>query len=40
MKTYMTPEIELTVLPAMHTVELTTSWPWDGMDEDETEIIG
>ena len=38
MKPYTTPEIELTALAAMHTVELATSWPWG--DDDETEIIG
>ena len=38
MKTYSTPEIELVVTAAMHTVELATSWPWG--DDDETEIIG
>lgn len=40
MKAYSTPEIEVVVTAAMQTVELATSWPWDGMDPDETEIIG
>ena len=37
-KIYENPEIVINSVPAMHTVELATSWPWG--DDDETEIIG